>query len=272
MEGSPQQNDWCRNDRTKHSITGFSHYYLLPHVRQETTITYRCYSADLRRPSTWQSQRKFTELESRDKTCIWNWSSEICRKTKKDVETKVPVGACFNKLEPRDLVLVKNSTPRGGFDKLRSLWEDEVVETVERHENEVTYGIKFNAQQDRIRVLHQNMFIPINNLFGTLDHTPHKLAMKLKRPIIIKKKDGHHVVTENFSTSSSEELGKKLEFTTKQLHQFALNQFNAPMTHQYTTNPQETTLSSARRSSNKPTLKLENSPPNHSAKHLEKTY
>ena len=44
------------------------------------------------------------------------------------------------------------------------------------------------------------MLIPLNNLFGAIDDKPHTSPMMGEKPVIIKKKDGHQVDTENFST------------------------------------------------------------------------
>ena len=60
----------------------------------------------------------------------------------KDVERKLKSGPCLGTLEPGDKVLVRNLSPRGGPGKLRSFWEHEVAEVIQRHENDVTYTIQ----------------------------------------------------------------------------------------------------------------------------------
>ena len=74
----------------------------------------------------------------------------------KDVQRKLKSGPCLGILEPRNKVLVRNSSQRGSPGNLRSFWE-QVAEVIQRHENDVTYTIKTIAQPEKVRTLHRNM-------------------------------------------------------------------------------------------------------------------
>ena len=72
------------------------------------------------------------------------------------MQRKLKSGPCLGILEPRDKVLVRNSSQRGSPGNLRSFWE-QVAEVIQRHENDVTYTIKTIAQPEKVRTLHRNM-------------------------------------------------------------------------------------------------------------------
>ena len=71
----------------------------------------------------------------------------------KDFQRKLKSGPCLGILEPGDKVLVRNLSPIGGPGKLRSFWEQEVAEVIQRHENDMIYTIKTIAQPERFRTL-----------------------------------------------------------------------------------------------------------------------
>ena len=67
----------------------------------------------------------------------------------KDVQRKLKSGPCLGILEPVGKVLVRNLSPRGGPVNLRSFWEQEFAEVIQRHENDVTCAIKTISQPDK---------------------------------------------------------------------------------------------------------------------------
>ena len=65
-----------------------------------------------------------------------------------------------------------------GPGKLRSFWEHEVAEAIQRHENDVTYTIKTISQPEKVRTLQRNMLMPVNHILRTVDDAPNICLMK----------------------------------------------------------------------------------------------
>ena len=68
-------------------------------------------------------------------------------------------------LQPRDRVLVRNVTPRGGPGKLRSYWEDDVHVVLSRKsEDSPVYVVRYEHDKKQPRTLHRNMLLPCDYL------------------------------------------------------------------------------------------------------------
>ena len=98
----------------------------------------------------------------------------------KDVQRKLKSRLCLGILEPGDKVLVRNLSPRWGPGKLRSFWEHEVVEVIQRHENDVTYTITTISRPEKVWRLHRNMLMPVNHILQTVGDAPNIYFMKVK--------------------------------------------------------------------------------------------
>ena len=98
----------------------------------------------------------------------------------KDVQRSLKSRPCLDILEPGDKVLVRNLSPSGGPGKLRSFWEQEVAEVIQRYENDVTYTIKTISQQEKVRTLHRNMLMAVSHTLQTSDDAPNICLMNRK--------------------------------------------------------------------------------------------
>ena len=68
-------------------------------------------------------------------------------------------------LEPGDRVLVRNLSPRGGPEKLRSFWEEEVYLVVSRKgPDSPVYEVRPESKTSKSRTLHRNMLLPCDHL------------------------------------------------------------------------------------------------------------
>ena len=133
----------------------------------------------------------------------------------KDPKRKLETEPCLGFLEPRDKVLIKNLTPRGGPGKLRSFLGQSITKIFRRQDNDVTYSGK-------IRTLHRNMLMVINYVTDTADQRPQILPMKRKR-LQTHNHDSREISpTEVEETASIKESDKdsdedQLELTLQQL-------------------------------------------------------
>ncbi|KAI4887981.1 hypothetical protein NFI96_001880 [Prochilodus magdalenae] len=68
-------------------------------------------------------------------------------------------------LQPRDRVLVKNLSPRGGPGKLRNYWEDGIHTVVKRMGSDLPiYEVRPEQGKGRSRILHRNLLMPCDHL------------------------------------------------------------------------------------------------------------
>lgn len=68
-------------------------------------------------------------------------------------------------LYPGCRVLGRNLNEKGGPDKLRSFWEEQVfVVTQNRYKDSSVYEIKPENGKGRVRVVHRNLLLPCNFL------------------------------------------------------------------------------------------------------------
>ena len=100
----------------------------------------------------------------------------------KDMQRKFKSGSCLGILEPGDKVLLRNLSPSGGSGKLRSFWEQEVAEVIQRYENGVIYTIKTISQPEKVWTLHRNMLMLVNHIIQTVDDAPNIFSVKIKPP------------------------------------------------------------------------------------------
>ena len=93
---------------------------------------------------------------------------------------KLKSGPCLGIFEPGDKVYVRNLSPRDGSGKLRSFWEQEIAEVIQRHENYLTYTIKTISEPEKVWTLHRNMLMLVNHTLQTVHDTPNICLMKVK--------------------------------------------------------------------------------------------
>ena len=142
----------------------------------------------------------------------------------KDVQRKLKSRLCLGILEPGDKVLVRNLSPRWGPGKLWSFWEHEVVEVIQRHENDVTYTITTISRPEKVWTLHRNMLMPVNHILQTVGDAPNIYFMKVKPQKKVKsamrkeaiEKDQRDLSNPSDASESDEE---ELELTPRRLLQ-----------------------------------------------------
>ena len=151
---------------TKHSVTGYSPYFLLfgrepilpidllLGIDEDAPIAQKSYQQFAAR---WKSQMEEAYRIAREKT----------KQRRKEDRERWSRKQMLDDLQPGCRVLVRNYKEKGGPGKLRSFWEEDVYVIVRVHTDlKVVYDVrKEGGKKNKIRVVHRNMILPVDDDF-----------------------------------------------------------------------------------------------------------
>ena len=213
---------------TKNASTGYSPYFLLFGRHPKLPI-------DLILPSQLAKSQEITH-----EAYINKWKEQMHqaykiameksnKRKERDINRCNQSRSCLTTLQPRDRVLVKNLSQRGGTGKLRSYWEDQIYRVVSPIGDEaVVYKIKpENADSKQERILHRNMLLSCDVLLDNFDWSIDGISAdnkvnhrKIKK---LSTEDKQLITTKetNYTDTDTESDDELLQFTPNQLRTFS---------------------------------------------------
>ena len=106
---------------------------------------------------------------------------------------------------PGDQVLVRNMREKGGTGKLKSYWEQQIFQVIEKKANLPVYKIRSLSNKGDIRVIHRNLMMKCNELAEDVfeERKMKIVGDKRKKEDKLKKEDGDD---DNLEDENSEDL------------------------------------------------------------------
>ena len=153
---------------TKHSVTGYSPYFLL-FGREPILPIDLLIGLDEDSPITQKTYQQFANKWKSQMEDAYRIAREKTKQRRKEDQERWNRKQLLSELQPGCRVLVRNYNEKGGpgKHKLRSFWEEDIYIVEGIHDNlKVVYKIrKENSKNSKLRVVHRNMIMPVDDDF-----------------------------------------------------------------------------------------------------------